>query len=128
MDVLVGEIKMRLKSMGIEEPTGPNVRTLDSTQKALLLRIVIFGAFYPNYFSRDAVSGRIDEREAVKSMSGLDPFSTVRLQGFPLNQPPKVYIRQIKNNMKDIFSKSDLCSTDQFLLSLILCFVLSFNI
>lgn len=102
MDHLVKEIKFRLTSMGIEEPTGPNVRPLTESQKALLLRVVLFGAFYPNYFSRDAISGQIDEREAVKSLCGLDPYSTVRLQGFPLDQPTKAYVRQIKNNMMDI--------------------------
>lgn len=92
--------------MGIEEPAGPNVKLLNDNQKDLLLRIVLFGAFYPNYFSRDAISGQIDEREAVKTMCGLDPFSTVRLQGFPSDQPTKPYVRQIKGNMKEIFSEN----------------------
>lgn len=106
MDLLVKEIKFRLSSIGIEEAIGPNIRPLTESQKALLLRIVLYGAFYPNYFTRDAISGQIDEREAVKGMCGLDPFRTVRLQGFPLDQPPKAYVRQIKGNMSQIFSKS----------------------
>ena len=105
MDRLVKEIKFRLNTMGIDEVVGPNVKPLTECQKALLLRVVIFGAFYPNYFARDAVSGQIDEREAVKTMGGLDPYSTVRLQGFPIDQPPKAYVRQIKSNMSDIFRK-----------------------
>lgn len=104
MDLLVKEIKQRLSSIGIEEAIGPNIRPLTESQKALLLRVVLYGAFYPNYFTRDAVSGQIDEREAVKSLCGLDPFRTVRLQGFPVDQPPKAYVRQIKNNMSEIFN------------------------
>ena len=103
MDRLVKEIKLRLNKMGIDEVVGPNVRPLTECQKALLLRVVIFGAFYPNYFARDA--GQIDEREAVKTMCGLDPYSSVRLQGFPIDQPSKAYVRQIKSNMSDIFRK-----------------------
>lgn len=103
MDHLVKEIQQRLHSMVIEEASGPNVKPLAESQKALLLRVVLFGAFYPNYFSRDAVAGQIDEREAVKTMCGLDPYSTVRLQGFPIDQPPKAYVRQIKSNMSEIF-------------------------
>jgi ATP-dependent RNA helicase TDRD9 len=105
MELLVKEIKLRLHSIGIEETVGPNVRPLTESQKALLLRVVLYGAFYPNYFTRDAVSGQIDEREAVKELCGLDPFKTVRLQNFPPGQPHKAYVRQIKNNMSEIFSE-----------------------
>ena len=105
MDYLVGEINQRLKSLGIEPPSGPNIRPLTPMQKALLLRVVVFGAFYPHYFYRDAVTGQIDEREAVKSLCGMDPYTTVRLGGFPINQPGKAYIRQIKENLSQIFSK-----------------------
>lgn len=109
MDNLVKEIKHRLDSIGITEPSGPNVKTLTESQKALLLRVVIFGAFYPNYFFRDAVSGQIDEREAVKTINGRDPFNTVRLGGFPQDQPGRAYIRQIRNNLADIFRKLFYC-------------------
>ena len=81
MDLLVKEIKFRLSSIGIEEFAGPNVRPLTDSQKALLLHVVLYGAFYPNYFTRD-FSGQIDERESVKTLSGLDPFKTVYLKHF----------------------------------------------
>ena len=34
------------------------------------------GSFYPNYFT----SAEIDEREALKVMSGHDPFTTVMVR------------------------------------------------
>ena len=101
--MMVDEITHRLSSVGIEPAIGPNVRVLNESQKSLVLRVAIFGAFYPNYFSRDTFTGRIDEREAVRSLNGLDPYNTVRLAGFPLDQPPNAYVRQIKENMKEIF-------------------------
>ena len=91
--------------MGIEPLTGPNSRPLLHWQKALLRRVVLFGAFYPQFFYREAINGQIDEREAVKSLCGLDPFTTIRLGGFPSNQPGKAYVRQIKDCLKEIFSK-----------------------
>ena len=103
---MVNEITLRLESIGIEPAVGPNVRALNESQKSLVLRVAIFGAFYPNYFFRDAFCGRIDEREAVRSLNGLDPYTTVRLAGFPTDQPPKAYVLQIKDNLKDIFGKS----------------------
>ena len=105
MDVLIGEIKYRLSCVGIGSPSGPNVRPLDAKQKSLLIRVIIFGAFYPNYFSRQVVSGEEQEREAVRFLSGLDPYSTVRLGSFPLDQPHRAYVRQIKTQVENhIFS------------------------
>eukprot|EP00118_Oscarella_pearsei_P014596 m.125981 g.125981 ORF g.125981 m.125981 type:complete len:723 (+) comp37886_c0_seq5:2-2170(+) len=37
------------------------------------------GAFYPNYF----FSSRVDERVALKEVGGLDPLTTVTVQGVP---------------------------------------------
>ena len=104
MDLLVKEIKFRLSSIGIEEFAGPNVRPLTDSQKALLLHVVLYGAFYPNYFTRD-FSGQIDERESVKTLSGLDPFKTVYFKHFLRSDHTKAYVRQIKNNMSDIFGE-----------------------
>lgn len=103
MDCLVKDIRVRLKSMGIESPTGPNIRPLSDSDRGLVLRVVIFGAFYPQYFYRSA-EGMIDEREAVKSLCGLDPLTTVRLRDFPRTLNHRAHYKQIKNNLKDIFS------------------------
>ena len=50
----------------------------------LLRKMIIAGAFYPNYFVRVAK----DERDALREVSGLDPFKTVVLSGVPSNQGP----------------------------------------
>ena len=50
----------------------------------MLRKVVIAGAFYPNYFVRMAK----DERSALKELSGLDPFRTVLLSGVPSDQGP----------------------------------------
>ena len=105
MDALVEELKFRLRKLGIESPSGPNIRPLEAEQKAILLRVIIFGAFYPNYFSRQVISGEEREREAVRDLCGFDPYSTVRLGSFPYGLPHRAYVRQIKNQVEnEIFS------------------------
>ncbi len=39
----------------------------------LILKLIIAGAFYPNYFRW----GVVDEEQATREMSGHDPLSTV---------------------------------------------------
>ena len=104
MDQNVIEYTRRLKDEGIEAISGPNVRQLTDSQKELALRVAIFGAFYPNYFSRAVAFNPAQvERDAVNCLNGLDPYTTVRLGGFPPYQPAKAYMRQIKENLNDIF-------------------------
>lgn len=107
MDTLVSEIKYRLLTMGITVPPPSHPGThpiLGTEQKALLLRVFIFGAFYPHYFSRKDVHGQKSEREALVYLSGLDPYSTVRLAGFPSGQLHKAYVHQFQERVKkDIF-------------------------
>jgi len=103
MDALVSDIKYRLSRMGIEAPP-PQNPVLDSDQKALLLRVVIFGAFYPHYFSRKGERGEKVERDALRALCGLDPYSTVRLGGFPTEHLHKAYAHQLQQRVKeDIF-------------------------
>lgn len=102
MDVLVRELYHRLEQLGIKSISGPNVRRLKDSERSLLLYVVIHGAFYPQYFSRDSQASRVDEREAVRSLGGLDPYTSVRLQGFPTDQPAKAYLQQIKEHLLEI--------------------------
>lgn len=50
---------------------------------------------------RGALGGQIDEREAVKTLVGRDPFNTVFFHGMPTNQPGELYAKTIKNCLKD---------------------------
>lgn len=50
---------------------------------------------------RGALGGQIDEREAVKTLAGRDPFNTVFFHGMPTNQPGELYAKTIKNYLKD---------------------------
>lgn len=70
------------------------------------------GAFYPNYFVRAANAGQIDEREAVKTLGGRDPFKTVYLTNMAHDQPGALYKELIKDLFKD-FSQNMRVSFDE---------------
>nr|CAD7401835.1 unnamed protein product [Timema cristinae] len=93
---LVDELKIRLKNLGIEEILGHDRVHWAEEELPLVLKVVIAGAYYPNYFVRGASGGQIDEQEAVKQVMGRDPYSTVYLSNFPMNQPGELYAQSIK--------------------------------
>lgn len=66
------------------------------------------GAFYPNYFIRTANAGQVDEREAVRILSGKDPYRTVYMTNMNRDQPGQLYVNSIK---KYINCETDLCVT-----------------
>ncbi|NXP21578.1 TDRD9 helicase, partial [Scytalopus superciliaris] len=59
-----------------------------------ILKVVIAGAFYPNYFT----FGKCDERNAVKELAGKDPKTTVMLK----NIPPYGYLyhKQLQSQLR----------------------------
>ncbi|KAJ9575275.1 hypothetical protein L9F63_025775, partial [Diploptera punctata] len=101
VNVLVQDLTLRLKNMGIVTTRGYGRVIWSDLEKPLVLKVILAGAFYPHYFVRGAHGGQIDEREAVKTLVGRDPFNTVYFQGMPKNQPGELYAKTIKNYFKD---------------------------
>ncbi|XP_062595523.1 ATP-dependent RNA helicase TDRD9-like [Saccostrea cucullata] len=81
---LVKELEQRLQQFNISKPGHrPNFKNhFSDDQERLLLKLVMCGAFYPNYFLKDPV----DEESALREMSGHDPLNTVMVKGLPANQ------------------------------------------
>ncbi|CAG9789289.1 unnamed protein product [Diatraea saccharalis] len=94
LDDLVRELRMRLSREGIESFKGPS--PWDKNELSLALKVIIAGAFYPQYFVQ-ATQDEAREREAVRILGGHDPRNTVYLQNFPDHQPGQVYAAAIKN-------------------------------
>ena len=67
--------------------------------------MALSAAFYPNYFLRGSHSGKVDEKEAVATLSGHDPYSTVYLQGMPTNQPGVLYKKTIEKQFEEVSSR-----------------------
>ncbi|XP_056021255.1 ATP-dependent RNA helicase TDRD9-like isoform X2 [Ostrea edulis] len=81
---LVKELEQRLLQFNITKPgQRPNYKShFSEDQERLLLKLVMCGAFYPNYF----LKGPVDEESALREMSGNDPLNTVMVKGLPANQ------------------------------------------
>lgn len=93
---LVREITDRLIKLGIKEIVGGQKVPLTSLESSLALKVVMCGAFYPNYFIRSADAGQVDEREAVKTLSGKDPYRSVYMSNMRRDQPGQLYVGFIK--------------------------------
>ncbi|XP_077521432.1 tudor domain containing 9 protein spindle E isoform X2 [Amblyomma americanum] len=78
---LVDEISRRLARFNIQAQEQPNMPPVDLDQHLVILRMVIGGAFYPNYF----VQEDLDEDSVCRGLM-TDPLSTVMLSGIPQNQ------------------------------------------
>lgn len=97
------EITSRLRNIGIEEMKGNLKVRWGDIEKPLILKVIIAGAFYPNYF----IPLGQDEKEAVKLLGGRDPFTTVYLSGMPHNQPGPLYSHSIKKHFTECGSAID---------------------
>ncbi|CAH0400477.1 unnamed protein product [Chilo suppressalis] len=94
LDDLVRELRIRLSREGIESFKGRS--PWDRHELSLALKVIIAGAFYPQYFVQ-ATQDEAREREAVRTLGGLDPRNTVYLRNFPDQQPGEVYAAAIRN-------------------------------
>ncbi|KAJ0173644.1 hypothetical protein K1T71_010793 [Dendrolimus kikuchii] len=94
LDDMVRELRVRLSRENIDSTK--QISPWARHEIPLVLKIIIAGAFYPQYF----VQGSLDEareRDAVRSLAGLNPRNTVYLKDFPNNQPGEVYASAIRN-------------------------------
>ncbi|KAJ8936602.1 hypothetical protein NQ314_012217 [Rhamnusium bicolor] len=100
-NLLVTEMKQRLEHLNIKATTGPGRVVLSHVEKPLILKIITAGAFYPNFFVKVPDEIQLDEREAVKVVGGRDPSRTVYFTGMDPSQPGPLYIRAIKDMLKN---------------------------
>ena len=101
MDSLVEEITKILRFMNIETVRVQKPVTWDDERKNVVLEIVMFGAFYPNYFLQ-TVQADVGNQTA-KTLAGKDPRTTVYLTGMkePHGQFGEIYSGQIKALFED---------------------------
>uniref|UniRef100_A0A182QQ54 Probable ATP-dependent RNA helicase spindle-E n=1 Tax=Anopheles farauti TaxID=69004 RepID=A0A182QQ54_9DIPT len=80
MAELVQEITMRLR--------GANIRFMSAAgwtnrEKTVVLKVIMAGAFYPNYFIPTTATDReLGDRKVYSEIDGRDPFRTVYFTGF----------------------------------------------
>lgn len=95
--VQVNELKARLEKMNIKASHNINDIEWNANEKAIILKVVIAGAFYPNYFVR-ASSVKCDDpaNDLFRAIGTRDPRTTVYYTGFPHEYCRQLYIKSIK--------------------------------
>ncbi len=117
VDMTVNEIRRSLERFQIQKLILPNRpdrqhRDYAKDNNYLLLKVAIFGAFYPNYFSR--THGNMDMREACRTLNGHDPMTSLYFAGFPQeqNQYGDIYAEQVKSLFSEFQVNRDLINVE----------------
>lgn len=103
MTLLINELTQRLDRLGLSARSGANAVRWTSAEKAIVLKCVIAGAFYPNYFTRMPFHQEND-RDAHKELCGRDPSTTVFFRGFNHRHIGALYTSTIKKWFEDVCS------------------------
>jgi ATP-dependent RNA helicase TDRD9 len=92
----VKEVTRNLAMMDIEPLQIQDPVCWEPEYKFTILRLVMFGAFYPNYFVKS--TGSEVEARAHRTLLGRDPRNTVYLHGFDQDQAEfgELYAEQVK--------------------------------
>lgn len=103
MSHLIDELKQRIKHLGLIEPTGAHKIIWTEQEKPIVLKTVIAGAFYPNFFVRssDGSGSQANERDAFHTLGGRDPCNTVFLTGLDPKYIGIIYQQTIIDMFKD---------------------------
>lgn len=95
-------MKQRIKHLALIESTDGSHKIIWTEQeKPIVLKTVIAGAFYPNYFVRSSDGAQSNERDAFHTLGGRDPCNTVFLTGLDPKYIGLIYQQTIINMFKD---------------------------
>lgn len=100
VNLLVREITERLQRVHIRETAGVNRVRWSEREKTIVLKIVIAGAFYPNYFLRNSFDHQSYERNTYQLLSGRNPCNTVYFTNFDSKYIGQLYTQCIKDMFK----------------------------
>lgn len=103
MHLLVQELRERLATMNLKEQTTyQRVHWMDR-EKTIILKIIIAGAFYPNYFTRTSINDTERDRKMYHILNGNDPCRTIYFTNFNNRHVGELYTRPIKELFKDVY-------------------------
>lgn len=92
---LIADLKKRLKRLRLHKTNRKNNPWTDN-EKNVILKLVIGGAFYPNYFLRSSPKRLKNERDVFETLNGRDPTNTVYFTGFESKYIREIYVKSIK--------------------------------
>lgn len=94
--VQINEIKHRLERMKIKPGSGLNNVNWDSNEKAIILKVVIAGGFYPNFFARTSLDIDDYSKRAFQCIGTRDPRNTIYYTGFDRDHIRDLYKKPLK--------------------------------
>ncbi|XP_016969045.1 probable ATP-dependent RNA helicase spindle-E [Drosophila rhopaloa] len=97
MHLLVQELRMRCTNLGLVPFAADSTQMLGDREKVTILKVIIAGAFYPNYFMRSKGSCVEPDRDMYQVLSGNDPCRTVYFTNFKPGYMGELYTRRIKD-------------------------------
>lgn len=71
--------------------------------KNYLFKVILAGAFYPNYFIRTASNAYMDEGNVLKLLDGHGSYQTVYFSGFPNIENKQMYKEAIEKMFPENF-------------------------
>ncbi|EDW81074.1 uncharacterized protein Dwil_GK11214 [Drosophila willistoni] len=102
MHLLVQELQYRCNKLRLHPVQLQSCQIKDDRERALILKILIAGAFYPNYFIRSNKFNPDYGRNTYQVLGGYDPCRTVYFTHFEPRYMGELYTRRIK----DLFSEA----------------------
>lgn len=94
-ETYINDLHFRLKRLKLKPLSHEKFRWKD-TEKNAILKVVISGAFYPNYFLRASPNRTQNERSIYNELDGRDPTKTIFLKGFENKKLRHIYTQTIK--------------------------------
>lgn len=94
-ETYVKDLHLRLKRLKLKALSHEKFKWSD-TEKNIILKVVISGAFYPNYFLRSSPNRTQNERAMYNMLDGRDPTKTIYLKGFDNKYLRNIYALTIK--------------------------------
>ncbi|EDV49067.1 probable ATP-dependent RNA helicase spindle-E [Drosophila erecta] len=96
MHLLVQELRWRCTNLGLIPFAVNPSQMMGDREKSIILKVIIAGAFYPNYFTRSKESCAEPDRNIYQTISGHDPCRTVYFTNFKPAYMGELYTRRIK--------------------------------
>lgn len=107
--VQVNEIKSRLERVKIKSGVGLNYVQWNDNEKSIILKVVIAGGFYPNFFARSLLNNDDYASGGFQSIGTRDPRNTVYYTGFDRDHIRCLY----KKTIKRIYVENDVVPNEK---------------
>ncbi|XP_034118566.1 probable ATP-dependent RNA helicase spindle-E [Drosophila albomicans] len=96
MHLMVQDLQQRCTSMYLQNMPSNACKSWNDRQKSIVLKVIIAGAFYPNYFKCTAKANEDYDINIYKALNGNDPCRTVYFTKLTPRYMGESYTRRIK--------------------------------